>query len=223
MTTRSPHGNPATLRLVEPERPAERKARGPCLDDSELLAAVRAGDPAVAGALYDRAHAQIERTVRRLLGSRDSDAEDVGQLAAIELTSSIDRYRGECSLDAWISTITARVVFKHIRRRRLERQLFVGRELDVDRGQAASVGQGAVAADLVNRVRRHLDVIDPNKAWTFLLHDVWGYDLDEVAQITNVSVAAAQSRLVRGRRELHERIATDPELADLLDDLEEGT
>jgi RNA polymerase sigma-70 factor (ECF subfamily) len=223
MTTQPAQGNPAKLRLVSPERPAGRTARGPCLDDSELLAAVRAGDPGVAGALYDRAHPQIERTVRRLLGPRDSEAEDLGQLAAIELTSTIDRYRGECSLDAWIRTITARVVYKHIRRRTLERQFFVGREPDDERGRTPSVGLGAVAADLVNRVRRHLDALDPNKAWTFLLHDVWGYDLDEVAQITKVSIAAAQSRLVRGRRELHERIATDPELADLLDDLEEGT
>jgi RNA polymerase sigma-70 factor (ECF subfamily) len=215
--------NPAVLRLVAPGRAAERKPRGPCLDDSELLAAVRAGDHGVAGALYDRAHPQIERTVRRLLGPHDSDAEDLCQLAAIELTSTIGGYRGECSLDAWIGTITARVVYKHIRRRKLERQLFAGLEPDQVRLQAVSVGQDAVAADLVSRVRRHLDALDRNKAWTFLLHDVWGYDLDEVAQITDVSIAAAQSRLVRGRRELHERIATDPELADMLDDLEDGT
>ena len=207
--------NPSKLRLVRSPTGVDLPAR-PSLDDSELLAAVRAGDASVAGALYDRARPQIERTVHRLLGSRDVDGDDIGQMAALELITTIQRFRGECSLDSWISTITARVVFKHIRRRRLERRFFSGESLD-DGEHPASNGRDALRTDLARRVRGHLKTLDPNKAWTFLLHDVWGYDLAEIGQITNVSVAAAQSRLVRGRRDLHERIAEDPELADMLD------
>jgi RNA polymerase sigma-70 factor (ECF subfamily) len=65
--------------------------------------------------------------------------------------------------------------------------------------------------------------MDENRVWTFLLHDVYGYDLKETSQITGASLSAAQSRLVRGRREIHDRIRRDPSLARLLDDLAEGT
>jgi DNA-directed RNA polymerase specialized sigma24 family protein len=54
------------------------------------------------------------------------------------------------------------------------------------------------------------------------LHDVYGYDLKEVGQITGVSLSAAQSRLVRGRREVHERIRNDEALARFLRHHPEG-
>ena len=74
---------------------------------------------------------------------------------------------------------------------------------------------------MVERVLHHLEAMVHDRAWTFLLHDVHGYSLDEVAGITGVTVAAAQSRLVRGRRELQERIAEDPDLAGGFDTLED--
>ena len=81
--------------------------------------------------------------------------------------------------------------------------------------------QRPVLRGMVERVMQHLGQMVYERAWTFLLHDVHGYSLDEVANITGATVAAAQSRLVRGRRELHERIANDPDLAGGLDVLED--
>jgi RNA polymerase sigma-70 factor (ECF subfamily) len=213
--------NRPVLRLVSGSSLPARTV-SPALDDSELLAALRAGDTAAAAALHDRVRPQVDRTVRRLLGPGDFDGEDVAQQAMIELVSTIDRYRGDCSLDSWTSTITAHAVYKHIRRRKTERRIFGALEGDgfAETRSHSRTGHDALVRSVLSRVLGHLNAVDESKAWTFVLHDVCGYDLREIAQITATSVAAAQSRLVRGRREVHERIASDPELANLLESME---
>lgn len=223
MASRTARGE-AKLWLVPAPEPAAPPPAAPALDDSELLAALRAGDPSAATALHDRVRPQVDRTIRRLLGPGDVDRDDVAQLAMIELVTTIDRYRADCSLDTWTSTITARVVYKHIRRRKLERRVFGALDADLlaDSRSSARPARDAVMRSTTRRVLGHLDAIDEAKAWTFVLHDVYGYDLREVAEITDVSVAAAQTRLVRGRREIHERIAGDPELAHALESTEGG-
>lgn len=207
----------------------------PTLDDSQLLASVRAGDPDAASALHDRLRPVVERAIRRLLGRRDRDHEDLTQQVMIEVVYTIDRFRGDCPLDAWASTVAAHVVYNHIRRRTTERRIFdAGRFVDSHEGGDGNDGNDSAPASLrsltrdtaarstLKRVMIHLDAIDEVKAWTYVLHDVCGYDLREVAQITESSVAAAQSRLVRGRRELRERLAADPELAPMLSEKDKG-
>ncbi len=189
------------------------------LDDARLVAAVRSGRSAMAGPFYDRTRPVVARTVHRLLGASDSDFDDLVQVAMIELLHSLDRYRGDCSLDTWTSTISANVVYKQIRRRSLERSIFARELAPEDVPQ--TVHQRPVLRGMVERVTHHLAQMAHERAWTFLLHDVHGYSLDEVAEITGTTVAAAQSRLVRGRRELHERIANDPDLAGGLDGAED--
>jgi RNA polymerase sigma-70 factor (ECF subfamily) len=181
-------------------------------DDHEMVAAVRAGDEAAASAFHDRLRPRVEATVRRLLGAYDSSTEDLAQLAMIALIEGIDRYRGECSLDAWASAVAARVVYKQIRRRKLERRVFSA-PADAEPPSPFDPVRALVARDLVRRARALLGGVSEDKAWTFLLHDVCGFDLREIATITGVTPAAAQKRLVRGRREIHERVAADPELA----------
>jgi RNA polymerase sigma-70 factor (ECF subfamily) len=209
-----------------PQNPAETQLKSPpspSLDDIELLTAMRASDPSAATAFHDRARGQIDRTILRLLGRRDNDHEDLAQLSLIELVYAVEKFRGECSLDSWISMITARVVYKQLRRRKLERRTFG--VYDPETSTATSgrkTERDAMAKNAMARVSVHLQAIDEQKAWTFLLHDVRGYDLQEISEIMGVSVSAAQTRLVRGRREIHERIAADPELANVLEDLEGG-
>lgn len=207
---------PPLMLVPDPPGTAELRAEPSALDDSTLLAGLKARDASLSSAFYDRVRPIVDRTLRRLLGNRDSDYEDVAQRALFELVDTIDRFRGECPLDAWISIVTARTTFRVIRRRKLERRLFV----DLEHAEGASLVRGhggAVAArQAIGRVRGELEQMDANRAWTFLLHDVYGYDLKEVGQITGASLSAAQSRLVRGRRELHERIRNDPALSRFL-------
>lgn len=206
------------LRVVAPgeDEPARApRLPAPTLDDSQLLVAMRKGDPEAAAALHDRLRPVVERAIRRLLGRNDRDHEDLAQQAMIEVVCTVDKFRGDCPLDAWASTVAAHVVYNQIRRRVTERRIFDASRHENDDGPDSSRGspRQVSARSTLKRVMAHLAGIEESKAWTYMLHDVCGYDLREVAQITSSSVAAAQTRLVRGRRELHERLAADPELA----------
>ena len=204
------------LRLVPPGPKVERPR--PAIDDAQLVASLREGDASAAASFYDRARPVVDRAIYRVLGRRDRDHDDLAQLSMIALIESIERFRGDCPLDGWIATVTAHTVFKHLRRRKLEMRIFAPEEgASLEEAHEPSAERKSTLRTAVARVREHLNELEPNKAWTFLLHHVCGYDLKEIAEITETSVAAAQQRLSRGRRELHARLREDPELVELLE------
>ena len=138
------------------------------------------------------------------------------QLAIIELIRSVGGYRGDGSLDTWVSAVTAHVVYRHIRRRSLDRFVSIDSVQDDALHSSDPSGEDALAErQILARIVRHLDRLGEKMAWTFVLHDVLGYGLREIARIMGSSEAAAQSRLVRGRVRLHKWIAADSALADL--------
>jgi len=206
------------LRLIvdQPAREGAASATTSRLDDTQLLGALRAGEARAAVALYERSRPIVLRTIRKLLGHADRDRQDVFQHVMVEIVSTVDRYRGECPFDAWISTVAAHVVYKHLRRRGVERRILTEAPDESEPASSEAPVENAVLRSILARVRRHLDGVESGRAWAFLLHDVHGYDLREMAQIMGISESAAQSRLVRGRKDLHARIARDPELADEL-------
>jgi RNA polymerase sigma-70 factor (ECF subfamily) len=218
MSTRASRGPAPHLALVPP--PAEPEGAAAAARDGALVAALRSGDASTAAAFHDRVRPTIDRTLVRLLGRRDVDHDDLAQRTLIELYTTIRSYRGECSLDSWTATLAARVVWKHLRRRKLERRMFEGIAPDDSMRLVASTEPAAqaVVRGLVGRIAGLLETMDPDRAGAFVLHEVCGYDLREVASITGASVSAAQTRLSRGRRELHALVAADPELRELLDE-----
>ena len=214
MTMTAPH-----IRLVPSD--ATRPGVSENLPIGDLVDRVRAGDVSAAGLCYDRLRPVVEATLRRLIGPGDSDFEDVAQVALIDIIRSLGRYRGDCSLETWASAVTANVVFKQLRRRKLERTIFE-RQAPVDH-VADAAGDVAELRGLIREVMRHLHEMPEVRATVFLLHDVFGYNLTEVAAIVGTSVSATQSKLVRGRRELHQRISADPDLAGALAPWKEPT
>jgi len=187
--------------------------------DARLIADIKAGKSSAAAAYHDRVRPIVERVVGRLLGGPDPDRDDLTQQALIELVLSVDRFRGDCPLDAWAAVIAARTVYKHIRRRKLERRLFVLGSSEALEVCDRSANPVPSLRSSIRRVEGHLRAMDRSRAWTFVLHDVHGFTLKEISEVTGASTAAVQSRLVRGRKELHELIAVDADLATVMDDL----
>ncbi len=178
--------------------------------DAELIRAVAEGDLAVADDLYSQLVGTVERTLYRVFGRREQDHEDLVQMAfeQIVLTLSRQTFAGGCSLKTWAAAITSRVGWKVLRTRRRERQVVdvcaeivddtVAGALDVEREAASRLE--------LERVRLQLSLMKPPQAEAVFLHDVLGHELVDIAHMTGVTVAAAQSRLVRGRRELAKRV-----------------
>lgn len=183
---------------------------------------MRAGDTRVAGAFHDRVRPQVERSLRRLYGHDESDFDDLRQLVLIELVFTIGQFRGECSLDGWVRALTSHVVWKHLRKKRSERRFLalLTRE-DLFPRSILGTPREAMVRNLLRQTSRYLEGMDPNKAWAFVLHDLLGHDLRETAQIMSITVTAAQTRLVRGRKELHLLLGADSELATLLEELDQ--
>jgi RNA polymerase sigma-70 factor, ECF subfamily len=208
--------------LVPKRRPVLRAIAGgssgagrvaPPYTDEQLFEGIGQGDERIAAELYRRLLPSVEATLFRVLGRREAEHEDLVQSSfeQIILTLSERRYAQACSLKTWASTITAHVALKALRSRYRQRRLF-NTAAEPSELTERACGKEDVERDVglqreLEQLRGLLSEISPDQAEAVLLHDLMGHALAEIATITGATIAAAQSRLVRGRKELQARLA----------------
>ncbi len=182
-------------------------------DDEALIDAIQNGESGLGRELYDRLHRVVDCTLYRVLGRRDHDHADLVQASfeQIVITIAQRKYARACSLTSWASAITCNVALNTLRARRTERKFIaVGLELSqlgTEVAHERDVEREVFARHELERVRRELSAMNPERSEVMLLHDMLGKELSEIAVLMDISVAAAQSRLVRGRKELENRLA----------------
>jgi RNA polymerase sigma-70 factor (ECF subfamily) len=121
-----------------------------------------------------------------------------------------NRVHSMLNLNAWASGVASHVALDSLRSKTRERRLFRSDEAEIHGPvDVAVVPPGERQVDARRQlaiVRAVLACMKKELAETVVLHDLLGHDLTETAALTLVSVAAAQSRLVRGRKELLRRV-----------------
>ena len=201
-----------TLRVVEGENARPRAA-----SDDEIIAAFARRDRRAAEMVYDHLVGVVDATLYRVIGRREADHDDLIQTAFEQIIITLSRksFAGGCSLRGWAASIACHVGLNAIRSRRRARRVFAqnadAEVVAAERPSPANPEAEMVARTELNRLRMHLADMDPDRAETVIIHDVFGVSLAETAKLTSASLSATQSRLVRGRREIRKRMATDRE------------
>jgi len=182
------------------------------VSDEALVLALRNGDGQKAAILYDRLIRVVDGALVRIIGRREQDHDDLVQSVFEQIIIALgkDHFDGGGTLRGWAAAIACNLGLNALRSRIRERRV-VDRARDGDiearrAGAQIDVEREASARSELTRVCEELAALSREKATAVLLYDVFGHDLTEVAALTGVSVAAAQSRLVRGRKELHDRL-----------------
>jgi RNA polymerase sigma-70 factor (ECF subfamily) len=176
------------------------------VSDEEICRRLESGNTGAAEIVYERVANVVDAVLFRLLGPNDHEREDLAQQAMERIIGTIvsGRYMRDCSLSSWATLITQHLAIDTMRSRTRDRRVFdrhVGTQtVELVPDGNRSTEQIVETQRRANRLIRVLSSISTTHAEAVVLHDLLGHDLVEIARLTGVSVAAAQSRLVRGRR-----------------------
>ena len=141
--------------------------------------------------------------------SNPSDAEDLAQEAFLQLFRKIGTFRGESAFSTWLHRMTVNVVLMRLRKKSLPAtSLEETTEPDEETGgPRKDIGAADLrlsgAVDRVN-LERSISRLPPGYKTVFVLHDVQGYEHNEIAGMMGCSVGNSKSQLHKARTRLRE-------------------
>ena len=134
-----------------------------------------------------------------------ADAEDLTQEVFLQLHRKIASFRGESAFSTWLHRVAVNVVLMHLRKRSatlLAEPLELHLEGDHPKKDVAT--QDNLLAGSVDRVvlDRSIRSLAPGYRMIFVLHDVEGYEHNEIAQMMGCSIGNSKSQLHKARMKL---------------------
>jgi RNA polymerase sigma-70 factor (ECF subfamily) len=172
------------------------------VDETDLIARLRAADPRAQRAFYDAHVDRIYRLAYRLTGD-DELARDFTQEAFIRAFSRIEQFRGDAAIGTWLHAIAARVVMNGMRRVNRFRR----REVALDEAGATAGPARSAEPDLRQRLHRAIDALPEKYRVVFVMHDVEGYTHEEIGGALGMPPGTSKAQLSRARARLRESLA----------------
>jgi RNA polymerase sigma-70 factor (ECF subfamily) len=169
--------------------------------DFELTQAAAAGNMVAFEEIYQRHHRRVYSICLRMLQNA-TEAEDLTQDVFIQLYRKIGSFRGDSAFTTWLHRLTVNQVLMHFRKRNVKFE--------------KTTEEGETPVQIVGGTEnpRKMPVVDkiaienaiaqlPNGYRNvFVLHDVEGYEHEEVAKILGCSVGTSKSQLHKARLKL---------------------
>ena len=178
------------------------------MPEADVIRLAQRGDSSAFERLYRMHSRRVYSLCLRMVGNT-AEAEDLTQEAFLQLFRKISSFRGESAFSTWLHRLSVNVVLMKLRKKRMpETSLEEATEPDEESGGPR---RDFGTADLqltgsVDRVhlQRAVEQLPPGYKAIFVLHDVQGYEHNEIAGIMGCSIGNSKSQLHKARMRLRE-------------------
>jgi len=173
----------------------------PKATDLQLTKVAANGDMAAFEEIYKRHHRRVYSICLRMLQNA-SEAEDLTQDVFIQLYRKIGSFRGDSAFTTWLHRMTVNQVLMHFRKRTVKYEKVTDEGETPDQVVTGSVNpQRMQIVDKIALENAITQLPDGYKN-VFVLHDVEGFEHEEVARILGCSVGTSKSQLHKARLKL---------------------
>ena len=186
------------------------KAKSGGLSEAEAIERAKQGDAEAFEFLYNLHKRRVYSLCLRMTANA-AEAEDLTQEAFLQLFRKIGTFRGESAFSTWLHRMSVNVVLMRLRKKGLP---VVPLDDTQDTEEEAPKKElGAVDPRLAGSVdrlqlQRAIEALPPGYRSIFVLHDVEGYEHNEIAELVGCSIGNSKSQLHKARMKLRELLKT---------------
>ncbi len=182
------------------------KKQGDKLSEAEAIERAKLGDAEAFEVLYSLHKRRVYSLCLRMT-SNTAEAEDLTQEAFLQLFRKIATFRGESAFSTWLHRMAVNVVLMQLRKKSLPVvPLEETIETEEDTPKKEPGAEDPVLAGSVDRLqlKKAVESLPPGYRTIFVLHDVEGYEHNEIAEIVGCSIGNSKSQLHKARMKLRE-------------------